>query len=214
MVHADQRPRMPTHERDQPRRFSRTVIRKRPRHPGRRLGAGVPSSGARAVSTRRPGPFLRQQGLLPKSLPTRILAVEGIDGVTFSGGEPFAQAEALASVGELVQEAGLSIVTFTGYTYEQLTAGTGSCMEPSPRQPRISSLPARMSTPWPAATPYIGSSNQQVIPLTGRIRSGSPPEEAPGEILEFSIAADGILTATGFPKGTLLRQIAARCRGE
>ena len=53
----------------------------------------------------------------------RILAIKDIDGVTFSGGEPFFQAEALASVGEQVRKAGRTIVTYTGYMYEQLISG-------------------------------------------------------------------------------------------
>ena len=62
----------------------------------------------------------------------RILATKDIDGVTFSGGEPFAQADALASVGEQVQEAGYTVVTYTGYTFEQLYLKCRSCIEPAP----------------------------------------------------------------------------------
>jgi len=43
-----------------------------------------------------------------------------LDGVTFSGGEPFCQAEALASLGRQIKELGLNIVTYTGYTFEKL----------------------------------------------------------------------------------------------
>ena len=43
-----------------------------------------------------------------------------LDGVTFSGGEPFCQAEALASLGKQIKELGLNIVTYTGYTFEKL----------------------------------------------------------------------------------------------
>ena len=43
-----------------------------------------------------------------------------LDGVTFSGGEPFCQAEALAFVGRQIKELGLNIVTYTGFTFEQL----------------------------------------------------------------------------------------------
>ena len=52
-----------------------------------------------------------------------ILALPGIDGVTFSGGEPFAQAGPLAALGERLRRAGLTIVTYTGYTAEQLASG-------------------------------------------------------------------------------------------
>ncbi|MEN6396593.1 MAG: hypothetical protein ABFC78_08935, partial [Methanoregula sp.] len=62
--------------------------------------------------------------------------------------------------------------------------------------------------------PYIGSSNQQVISLTGKIRSDGLHEPAHGEIVEFTITPDGTITTTGFPQKQLVRQIAARCRGE
>lgn len=41
-------------------------------------------------------------------------------GVTFSGGEPFCQAEAFAALAEEIRKRNLDIVTFTGYTYEEL----------------------------------------------------------------------------------------------
>ena len=40
--------------------------------------------------------------------------------MTFSGGEPFCQAGALASLGKEIKKLGLNIVTYTGYTFEQL----------------------------------------------------------------------------------------------
>jgi hypothetical protein len=59
----------------------------------------------------------------------------------------------------------------------------------------------------------MGSANQQVIPLTGRILPESPHGQIPGELIEFSIAPDGIVTTTGFPRLPMVRQIASRCRG-
>lgn len=41
-------------------------------------------------------------------------------GVTFTGGEPFCQPEAFVALAEEVKKRNLDIVTFTGYTYEQL----------------------------------------------------------------------------------------------
>lgn len=43
-----------------------------------------------------------------------------LDGVTFSGGEPFCQAEALAELGRKIRAAGLNVITYTGYEFEQL----------------------------------------------------------------------------------------------
>lgn len=43
-----------------------------------------------------------------------------IRGVTFSGGEPFGQAEALAAIAAFVKQRGLDIVTYTGFLFEDL----------------------------------------------------------------------------------------------
>lgn len=44
-----------------------------------------------------------------------------LDGVTFSGGEPFAQARPLVELADLVkQNTNLNIVTYTGYTFEEI----------------------------------------------------------------------------------------------
>lgn len=43
-----------------------------------------------------------------------------LDGVTFSGGEPFCQAEALAELGNDIKSLGLNVITYTGYTFEYL----------------------------------------------------------------------------------------------
>jgi anaerobic ribonucleoside-triphosphate reductase activating protein len=43
-------------------------------------------------------------------------------GVTFSGGEPFLQAGELVQVAQAARQMGLDVVTYTGYTYEELIA--------------------------------------------------------------------------------------------
>lgn len=50
----------------------------------------------------------------------RINANPLLDGVTFSGGEPFCQAAALSELGRMVQKKGLNVITYSGYTYEYL----------------------------------------------------------------------------------------------
>lgn len=46
-----------------------------------------------------------------------------LHGVTLSGGEPFLQAKALAQLAKEVHSLGLNIITYTGYTFEELVAG-------------------------------------------------------------------------------------------
>ena len=50
----------------------------------------------------------------------QISEVKLIKGVTFSGGEPFLQAESLAALGKRIKQAGLDLVTYSGYTFEEL----------------------------------------------------------------------------------------------
>jgi anaerobic ribonucleoside-triphosphate reductase activating protein len=54
------------------------------------------------------------------ALTERILSDPLLDGVTFSGGEPFMQAKELASVASTVKEKGLSVIVYSGYTFEEL----------------------------------------------------------------------------------------------
>ncbi len=43
--------------------------------------------------------------------------------VTFSGGEPFAQAKAFAKLGKLLKAEGYEVASYSGYTFEQLVNG-------------------------------------------------------------------------------------------
>jgi anaerobic ribonucleoside-triphosphate reductase activating protein len=54
----------------------------------------------------------------------QIKATKLIRGVTFSGGEPFMQAGALALLADRIRAEGLDIVTYTGFSFEQLAAMT------------------------------------------------------------------------------------------
>ncbi len=49
-----------------------------------------------------------------------IVEQQHLDGVTFSGGEPFLQASALAVLGEKIKETGGHIVTYSGFTFEEI----------------------------------------------------------------------------------------------
>ena len=45
---------------------------------------------------------------------------KNIQGVTFSGGEPFLQPKGLSEISDAVHQIDLDVVTYTGFTYEQL----------------------------------------------------------------------------------------------
>ena len=143
-----------------------------------------------------------------------ILSLPGTDGVTFSGGEPFAQAGPLAALGERLRPAGLSIVTYTGYTAEQLAAGD------DPAWPCLLAVTDLLvAGPYVAglagADPLKGSSNQQAISLGMKIAcpNSSGFSHPACSRTEFSIATDGTVTATGFPAPAFLERLESRCRG-
>lgn len=64
--------------------------------------------------------FEANQLVTVESLVEKILSNDRNQGVTFSGGEPFWQAPALASLARQVKAAGLNVMSFTGFTLEQL----------------------------------------------------------------------------------------------
>lgn len=55
-----------------------------------------------------------------ESLIEKIKGNPLLDGVTFSGGEPFCQAHELAVLADDIKKLGLNIVTYTGYDFEYL----------------------------------------------------------------------------------------------
>jgi len=64
--------------------------------------------------------FEIKQLIAVDTLVQQILSNPRNQGVTFSGGEPFWQAPALAEVARRVKAAGLNVMSFTGFTLEQL----------------------------------------------------------------------------------------------
>lgn len=90
-------------------------------------------------------------------------------GITFSGGEPFCQAKELAMLGKMVKESGGTVITYTGYIYEDL-------LKMAEQNPDIASL--LETSDWLVDGPYIeslrsleldfrGSSNQRILILHG-----------------------------------------------
>lgn len=101
-----------------------------------------------------------------------------LSGVTFSGGEPFAQAEAAAELAAQVKARGLTLWVYTGYTWEALMAlgerqpGAGRLLEladvivDGPYRKDLRSL----------ALPFRGSSNQRLLNGPESLRQGQPVE--------------------------------------
>ena len=133
----------------------------------------------------------------PEELANSLLEVEGTEGVTFLGGEPFDQAADVAAVAESVRAAALSVVTFSGHTYEKLMGAD--------RADWLSLLEATdllidgpyLEEQHDLSRPWIGSSNQRYRFLTDRyLGLASSLADEPNR-LEVRIAPDGTVEANG-----------------
>ena len=51
-----------------------------------------------------------------------IMERPNLRGVTFSGGEPFEQVDALIELAKMIKDAGLTLMSYSGYTLEELEA--------------------------------------------------------------------------------------------
>jgi anaerobic ribonucleoside-triphosphate reductase activating protein len=78
-------------------------------------------------------PFNRNRDKPVEEIGEWILACDGIEGVTFSGGEPFQQAGDLRGLCEYIKlrQPDFSIGVFSGYTLEELIGGRWHWQAPS-----------------------------------------------------------------------------------
>lgn len=122
-----------------------------------------------------------------------------ITGVTFTGGEPFCQAKALSELGRTLQINGLNIITFTGYTPHELQMS--DCRD---WKKLLAVTDILIAGPFIAKLAcnnnLRGSSNQQLIFLSGRLQLHDDIEGEVANSTEFIIEPDGTLITTGFPE--------------
>lgn len=130
-------------------------------------------------------------------LADRILQIPHIEGITFLGGEPFAQARALVKLGCILKKEGLSVMTFTGYILEHLQkSGNQDYLDLLAVTDILIDGPfqkARLDT----SRPWVGSSNQRYHFLSDRyIHLQDHLQNIPNK-LEVRIASDGRIMANG-----------------
>lgn len=134
----------------------------------------------------------------------KILAVPGIAGVTYTGGEPTIQAQGLTLLSERLRAGGLTVVSYTGYTLEALQA------RHDPRIGRfLTGVDLLIDGPFvrdkAANLLWRGSSNQRVHFLTDVYRPlAGEVDDSPAQV-EFTIGCEGFLTTGTWPQGFLER---------
>ena len=91
-----------------------------------------------------------------------------VEGITLLGGEPMEQAAELSALAEAAQKSNLSVITFTGYTYDDLLG----CNDGSKRD-LLQHTDILLSGPYLEAErdfsrPLVGSKNQEIHFLSDR----------------------------------------------
>ena len=97
-----------------------------------------------------------------------------LDGITFSGGEPFSQAEELVPLAREIKERGYNLVIYTGYLYEDLLASSSKI--PAYLE-LLSFADILVDGPFIYAErtldkPFKGSANQRVIDVQKSLSEG------------------------------------------
>ncbi|MFO0736158.1 MAG: 4Fe-4S single cluster domain-containing protein [Labilithrix sp.] len=165
--------------------------------PGRRFAVWVQGCPLRCAGCCNPQ-MLRFEGgteMATDELAARAIATPGIEGVSLLGGEPFAQAEALADLARQVRSAGLSVMIYSGFTREELEA------KPEARA-LLDACDLLVDGRYERDLPeprrrWIGSTNQRLHLLSERYRSDDPRFTMPNTV-EIRLRK-GELVVNGWP---------------
>ncbi len=134
----------------------------------------------------------------------RIVSVEGIEGVTYTGGEPTLQAHGLALLSRRLRAAGLTVVCYTGDTIESLRARGDPWVEAL-----LACTDILIDGPYhrqeAANLLWRGSANQRVLFLSDAYRHLAGQVEKGAAEVEFAIGQDGFTTTGTWPEGFLER---------
>jgi len=136
-----------------------------------------------------------------------IVAQEGREGVTFAGGEPFAQAAALAALGRFCQNAGLSVVTFTGYEWRRIQETRRPDWRALVNVTDLLLAGRFIKEQEDFSRPWVGSRNQEFVFLSDRYRHLSTRLETIPNRLEFRFDEEGQISLNGLAPESEINEI-------
>jgi len=145
----------------------------------------------------------------PEELSARVLAVPDVEGVTISGGEPFAQdVESMGSFLSAVRDADLSVMAYTGYLREELESDAG-------KRALLRYVDILVDGPYVESEDHgefwRGSANQRIHCLTDRYaRLAEAVEGKKGRPLEFEFGEGLNFSFTGIPPAGFRDRLAER----
>ncbi len=185
-------------------RLARFLDRTTAEGPGERTAIWVQGCTIRCAGCFNPHLFGPHGGVLvpPAELVERVLAT-GTDGLTLLGGEPFEQATALAAVAAGVRRAGRTVMTFTGYEYEDLRRRDDATALLAATDLLVAGPFRRelLDREWP----WVGSANQRFLHLSNRMREAA----ASPDRLEVTVTASGEVAVNGWADSETLDALLA-----
>lgn len=111
-----------------------------------------------------------------EDLLVQVKAARLLKGITITGGEPFLQPAPLAWLAREVKKAGLDVITYTGYTWEELLVMSKEDIDV---KELLLASDYLVDGPFVLAKrdlelPFRGSSNQRILDVPQSIREGRP----------------------------------------
>lgn len=128
----------------------------------------------------------------------QIERIDDIEGVTYSGGEPMIQAAGLIELSKKIKGKGLSIVCYTGFTYDQIAEGRVEQGKEFLKWVDIL-IDGLFIEKEKAPLLWRGSRNQKIYFLTDRYKHLAPFVNMEGtRSVEITVGPNDGLSITGF----------------
>ena len=148
--------------------------------PGLRLTLFVQGCPRRCPGCHNPQtqPFEGGTPMEPEEIFRKISQNPLLSGVTFSGGEPFCQAEALLPLARKLKEAGYELAVYTGYLWEEL-------LEDPVKRELLAFVDTLVDGPFLLAERdlslrFRGSKNQRILDVQASLQAGTPVPDQSG----------------------------------
>jgi anaerobic ribonucleoside-triphosphate reductase activating protein len=133
-----------------------------------------------------------------KQLISSSIRQYAIEGVTFLGGEPLIQAQALSDVAEYAQGRGLSVMVFTGYTYPELLSSKMPGVDKLIRHTDVLVDGVYLVDCPDHKRNWVGSTNQKLHYFSKRYDSAIESDPVGSGAVEFRVKGDHFF-ANGCP---------------
>ena len=164
--------------------------------PGKRTVVWFQGCSIRCIGCINPHLFSTKGGisLSPEAIVKAALQ-HGDEGLTLIGGEPFDQPEALKGLVQAAQQAGLGVICFTGYHFDDLRLRGDAYTE------ALHNIDLLVDGPFEQEKPehrraLVGSDNQRFISLSPRYKDFDPTVQ-PNKI-ELRVSTTGEVSLSGF----------------